>query len=237
MTGKPLKTQKEKQGRISAENSGETAGNVIPLKPGQEVSKPYQQTPQEVAVVARYQKRKASVPDLPAMKTETKGPDEKGVVNVNISLEHADQGVGHKLIADALNSGDMKFVFGLMHDISGLGCSEGGMPNVERANYALSIAAGLKPRDSVEAMLAVQMAAIHMATIKAASNLSASPTAKGFALYESSVNKLGRTFTTQMEALKRYRSKRSQRIVVERVNVSEGGQAIVGNVAGRGEAE
>jgi len=34
-----------------------------------------------------------------------------------------------------------------------------------------------------------------------------------------------------MEALKRYRSKGgNQRIVVERVNVSEGGQAIVGNV-------
>jgi hypothetical protein len=42
-----------------------------------------------------------------------------------------------------------------------------------------------------------------------------------------------------MEALKRYRSKRSQRIVVERVNVSEGGQAIVGDVhtGKRGEVE
>ena len=54
---------------------------------------------------------------------------------------------------------------------------------------------------------------------------------------ERGLNKLSRTFTTQMEALKRYRSKgANQRIVVERVNVSEGGQAIVGNVD-RGEVK
>jgi hypothetical protein len=89
----------------------------------------------------------------------------------------------------------------------------------------------------VEAMLALQMAAVHMASMKAAATLSASTTGKVWAQYEGSVNKLSRTFTTQMEALKRHRSKGNQRIVVERVNVSEGGQAIVGNVAGRGEPE
>ena len=61
-------------------------------------------------------------------------------------------------------------------------------------------------------------------------------TTKAFEQYECGLNKHGRTFTTKMEALKRYRSKGNQRIVVERVNVSEGGQAIVGNVDRR-EAE
>lgn len=113
------------------------------------------------------------------------------------------------------------------------------MPKIERVNYALSVVKGIRPRDQVEAMLAMQMAAIHMASMTAASNLSATKTAKGIDLWERSLNKLSRTFTTQMEALKRYRSKRSQRIVVERVNVSDGGQAIVGNVGAgnRGEGE
>ena len=44
------------------------------------------------------------------------------------------------------------------------------------------------------------------------------------------LNKLTRTFATQVEALKRYRSKGEQKVTVEHVTVNEGGQAIVGNV-------
>ena len=43
-----------------------------------------------------------------------------------------------------------------------------------------------------------------------------------------------RTFTTQMEALKRYRTGGQQKVTVEHVHVNEGGQAIVG-VVNRGE--
>ena len=49
-------------------------------------------------------------------------------------------------------------------------------------------------------------------------------------------NKTVRTFTAQLEALKRYRSKGKQVVRVERVTVQEGGQAIVGNVETRGKA-
>ncbi len=43
-------------------------------------------------------------------------------------------------------------------------------------------------------------------------------------------NKLAKTFATQLEALKRYRSSGEQTINVEQVQVDDGGQAIVGNV-------
>jgi hypothetical protein len=43
-------------------------------------------------------------------------------------------------------------------------------------------------------------------------------------------NRLARTFTTQMETLKRYRMGGMQTVTVQHVSVSEGGQAIVGNV-------
>ncbi len=39
-----------------------------------------------------------------------------------------------------------------------------------------------------------------------------------------------RTFATQMETLKRYRTGGEQKVTVQHVSVSEGGQAIVGNV-------
>ncbi|MEP0321284.1 hypothetical protein [Bauldia litoralis] len=48
---------------------------------------------------------------------------------------------------------------------------------------------------------------------------------------ERTFNKLARTFTTQVEALKRYRTSGQQTVRVERVTVNEGGRAIVGNVS------
>lgn len=44
------------------------------------------------------------------------------------------------------------------------------------------------------------------------------------------LNKLARTFTTQMETLKRYRTGGEQKVTVHHVTVNEGGQAIVGTV-------
>ena len=100
----------------------------------------------------------------------------------------------------------------------------------------MAMVAGIKPRDQLESMLAVQMAAIHDATLEMAARLKRIDTLPQHDSAERSLNKLARTFASQLEALKRYRSKGNQRIVVERVNVSEGGQAIVGNVD-RGEVE
>ena len=54
---------------------------------------------------------------------------------------------------------------------------------------------------------------------------------------ERAFNKLARTFTAQVEALKRYRSRGEQTVRVEHVHVNEGGQAIIGDVStgeGRG---
>jgi len=47
---------------------------------------------------------------------------------------------------------------------------------------------------------------------------------------ERALNKLARTYGSQMEALKRYRTGGEQKVTVQHVSVSEGGQAIVGNV-------
>ena len=43
-----------------------------------------------------------------------------------------------------------------------------------------------------------------------------------------------RTFATQVEALKKYRSKGEQHCTVEHVHVHSGGQAVVGAVTARG---
>ena len=48
------------------------------------------------------------------------------------------------------------------------------------------------------------------------------------------LNKLGRTFAAQVEALKKYRSSGEQNIKVQHVTVNEGGQANVGNMQAGG---
>ncbi len=48
---------------------------------------------------------------------------------------------------------------------------------------------------------------------------------------ERAFNKLAKTFATQMETLKRYRTGGQQKMTVEHVTVQAGGQAIVGNVS------
>ncbi len=197
---------------------------------------PHDPTPAEKRAIASYEKRKVAVPQTPPLNYTIADPDENGVRTARIDVDHPDRAAGYQMISDAIGTGDMTFTYGLLLDASGIATKTDGTSDMERVNYALSIVKGIKPRNQVEAMLGIQMAAIHMATMRAAANLSAAKTGKAFELYERSLNKLGRTFTTQMEALKRYRSKGNQRIVVERVNVSEGGQAIVGNVD-RGEAE
>ena len=79
-------------------------------------------------------------------------------------------------------------------------------------------------------MLAAQMAAVHMVTMKLGQRLRHVQTIEEQDSTSNAFNKLTRTFTSQMEALKRYRTGGEQKVTVQHVTVSEGGNAIVGNV-------
>ena len=87
------------------------------------------------------------------------------------------------------------------------------------------------PRDETEALLAAQMAAIHNATLVAARRLNHVDTIPQQDSASNMLNKLARTFASQVEALKKYRSAGEQTIKVQHVTVNDGGQAIVGNVS------
>jgi hypothetical protein len=80
-------------------------------------------------------------------------------------------------------------------------------------------------------MLAAQMAAVHMASMTFARRLAHVDNIPQQDSAERAFNKLTRTFTTQMKALKRYRTGGQQKVTVEHVTVQAGGQAIVVNVS------
>jgi hypothetical protein len=134
------------------------------------------------------------------------------------------------LLMEALGTADTDFFTGLLAQLANAGTI--GQEVDERGlNFMFSMVKGIEPRDEVEAMLAAQMAATHNAIMTFARRLNHVDNIPQQDSAERAFNKLARTFASQVEALKRYRSAGEQIVRVERVTVNEGGQAIVGNVA------
>jgi hypothetical protein len=96
----------------------------------------------------------------------------------------------------------------------------------------LAMVRAVEPHDELEAMLAAQMAAVHMATLAMARRFNHVDNIAQQDSASNAFNKLARTFAMQLEALKRYRTGGEQRVTVQHVTVNDGGRAIVGNVAG-----
>jgi hypothetical protein len=85
--------------------------------------------------------------------------------------------------------------------IGQLAKADGGKIDEGRLNFMLSVVKGIKPRDHIEAMLAAQMAAVHSAAMKFSRLLSDAEYIEHRDSAERTLNKLMRTFVTQIEAL------------------------------------
>jgi hypothetical protein len=104
---------------------------------------------------------------------------------------------------------------------------------VRNTNATLAALLEIDPQDSTELMLATQMVTVHNTAMKLSSHaLKDGQSIEMANFYLNSATKLMRTYTTQMEALSKYRNKGKQQITVkhQNVNVNDGGQAIVGDV-------
>ncbi len=174
-----------------------------------------------------YFARKRETTPAPRMKVSKTG----GVPQ--ISPDHPEPALGQVLLMKAVGTTNADFLDGLLKQLINAG-SEGSEVDVDGLNFMLSVVKGIEPKDEVEAMLAAQMAAVHNATMTYARRLNIADTFMESAAAERAFNKLARTFATQLEALKRYRTGGQQKMTVEHVHVHEGGQAIVGNVQGGG---
>lgn len=97
-----------------------------------------------------------------------------------------------------------------------------------------SMAIEMEPKDAVEALLVSQMTATNAAFSWAMQQMVDAQHLQRVEAFDRIANKLARTFATQVEALKKYRAKAQQTVRVERVDVREGGQAIVGDVMHHG---
>jgi len=182
----------------------------------------YQPSAQEQTAIRKFFDRRAGE-TAPRMKVLNDGAIPK------ISPDHPEGVIGRVLLMEALGGADLDFGNGLIDQLANAG-SQGGQINERGLNFMLSVVKGIHPKDQIEAMLAAQMAAVHMATMTFARRLQHVDNIPQQDSAERAFNKLARTYATQMEALKRYRTGGEQKVTVQHVSVQEGGQAIVGNV-------
>ena len=222
--GQPLTKRHAAEPPRSGRNANASAESVP--------SKPYEPTPQEREVVDAYRasvRGKAAVPTIAVGEGKDLG---------KLDFDHPDKYVAACLLAKAVGTDDIEFLSGILIQLANV-ASKGQAVDAGAVNYMLSMVKGVEPRDQIEAMLAAQMAAVHNATMTFARRLHHVDNIPQQDSAERAFNKLARTFTAQVEALKRYRSAGEQTVRVEHVTVNEGGQAIVGNVTtgGRGSAQ
>jgi hypothetical protein len=193
----------------------------------------YEPTPSDISAAAAYQARSKRLPPFIAMKVENKpsGP--------RLSPDHADAHIAQMHLMEALGTTDPLFYASVMDDLADLANRLGQEVSQREFNALLAMVRSVEPRDQLETMLAVQMAAIHAATIRTARMLRHSDMLPQFEAASTALNKLARTFAAQIEALKRYRStgEQSVRVTHQHVTVNnQGGQAVVAGemVAGGG---
>jgi hypothetical protein len=107
---------------------------------------------------------------------------------------------------------------------------------VNRVHAAI---AGVDPQNEVEGMLAVQMVGAHnMAMEFSRRAMHPEQTSEGVDVNVDRAIQFMKIFLDQVECLKKLKGKTShQKVTVEHVTVHQGGQAIVGAVAPRGEGE
>ncbi len=180
----------------------------------------YQPTPSEAEAVKAY--LDAGKKRGPRLKVAT----EKN--STTVAVDHADNTIGTVALMRAIGTTDGAFYDGLVGQL--VNASKESGPSESGTNFMLSVVKGIEPRDQLEAMLAAQMAAVHMASMTFARRLAHVENIPQQDSASNAFNKLTRTFAAQMSALKEYRSKGEQKMTVQHVHVAEGGQAIVGNV-------
>lgn len=183
----------------------------------------YQLTEQEKAALGDHIARLNAAPIAPRIKVTNDGKVPE------IGTDHPNPLVGHGLLMEALGTADYSFGSGLVSQLVNAG-SKGDEIDEAGINFMLAVIKGIKPRDHLEAMLAAQMAAVHAATMTFARRLEHVENIPQQDSAARAFNQLARTFATLMETLKHYRTGGEQKVTVQHVSVSEGGQAIVGNV-------
>ena len=140
--------------------------------------------------------------------------------------DHPHEIEGLVLLMQSIGTTDLDFMSGILDQLVN---ADSSAPELResKVNFILSVIKGAKPTDQIEAMLALQMAVLHMAAMTSARRLANVENILQQDSAERALNKLTRAFAIQTDAFKRYRSGGEQKVTVQYVSVNDGGQAVV----------
>lgn len=198
----------------------------------------YTPTPAEAEALVRHAERVKRRRKFPVFKTSSRA-DEPGVIQ--IIANHPDEPTAVAVQMDALGLGSQHEFASIMRGIANITAVKG-QANANDMTEALALVVGLEPRDTLQAMLATQMAAVHLATIEAASRLQRSNSEpQVLAVTTKALHTLARTFAAQAETMKKLKSRGGQKVTVEHKHyhlapgaISGDAQAVLGDVKGGG---
>lgn len=207
----------------------------LPAKRPADTTRAIQTTDDEIAAMLATltEPQRAKVEVLLA---QTRGRAFGPPMTLSFKGEVLEVGYDHKsaIAATALTMADLgtidpAFSSGIIKQVAAIG-SHKQRADEGNSNFLLSVVRAVQPRDGLETMLAVQMGAIHAATMMMARRLNLVENIPQQDAAERALNKLARTYAVQMDALRTYRTGGKQSMIIKHVNVSHGGKAIVGNL-------
>ena len=120
-----------------------------------------------------------------------------------LTTEHDDQATGQALELDAFGLATTEELSAILRGVLNYTTTSDGEIDGGSAAEALQLIAGMQPENTTEALLATQMAAVHLATMDAARRMHRTPLDVEVVAVNSKVlNNLARTFAAQVEAMK-----------------------------------
>jgi hypothetical protein len=150
--------------------------------------------------------------------------------NTAISFHHPDLEAAQLLLVDALGAGSTDFLRGILQQLAGA-VSEDLDPEAQ-LNFMISVMKDIAPRDQVEAMLAAQMASVHVMAIRYVHRIAMGEMLSRQDSIEGLFIKLTRTFVAQMEALKRYRADGEKKTAAPEASWNNSDRVIAANKDG-----
>jgi hypothetical protein len=189
-------------------------------------------SPSEAKAIADAQERTAARRARIAVLAEP----ENGALR--ISPPHSDDAGFAARLLDAFGTASPAFANRAMERLGTVMRPKGSaLPTQTEFNAALAAIDGIRPADEIEAMLAVQMVATYETAMDMLIRSKQADLTSTLQECGSLAVKLFRTYTAQVEALARLRRGGEQRVIVQHVNVNDGGKAIVATVNHPGGSE
>ena len=170
----------------------------------------------DARMLKRYANRSKDTGYAPTVKVRETGPRS---VSIERGYDGRDPLEFQVAMMNAAGTTSVEFMDTYMYWLANA-MSAGGIPTSQQYNGALGFLHGMQPRDEIEAGLMGQMFLCLEASMDAVKNLRGSQMMNQTDSFWRLAYQFMRTYAMQKEALKKYRSKGEQRVVVQHVHVN-----------------